>query len=210
MTEAEIREEQKLGTTSTRNTAFDYSGLENRSVWERWRNDVAFNQEDFDYFTRDEVTVGDLSSDEQGSGARKSEGKIALDLIPVRYWLQMWSRQLSVKEMGLVHAFAEWQERVGTAYEMMNCFKAEDLIGASKVLTYGADKYRAWNWAKGMPYSVPTGCILRHLEAIARGDLIDDESGESHWSHVVCNVMMLAWYEIHYTEGDDRPPVYRS
>ena len=73
------------------------------------------------------------------------------------------------------------------------------------VWQYGADKYAAWNWAKGMPWSVPYACALRHLFAWFRGERNDPESGCSHLAHVVCNVMMLLHFENGYPEGDDRP-----
>jgi len=155
-------------------------------------------------------TTGNLDSDDKGSGARKSAGKAQLDLIPIRYWLGAWDFYLVSEERTFMQELASWQERHTSAYELMGLFSYKELAGAAKVLAFGAKKYKAWNWAKGMPWSVPTGCILRHMQAIVDDELLDAESGEEHWMHVVCNVMMLAWYEVHYSEGDDRPPVFRT
>ena len=157
-----------------------------------------------------ECTTGNLDSDAKGSGARKSAGKAQLDLIPVRYWLGVWDFYMLSEERRLMHELASWQEGHTSAYEVMSLFTDKELTGAAKVLAFGAEKYKAWNWAKGMMWSVPTGCILRHMQAIVDDELIDGDSGEAHWSHVVCNVMMLAWYEVHYSEGDDRPPMFRT
>lgn len=33
--------------------------------------------------------------------------------------------------------------------------------------------------------------LYRHLNAIERGELVDDESGESHWAHVATNARSL-------------------
>jgi hypothetical protein len=77
---------------------------------------------------------------------------------------------------------------------------------AAKVFGYGAVKYAPWNWAKGMPWSVPVGCIGRHLLALLWGEELDKESGLPHRGHVGCNVMMLQHYAEHYTEGNDLPP----
>lgn len=81
-----------------------------------------------------------------------------------------------------------------------------DLIEASYVWQYGAKKYAAWNWAKGMAWSVPLGCISRHMMAILTGEQIDSESHYSHWAHIVCNILMLDHYSRYFQEGDDRPP----
>lgn len=75
-----------------------------------------------------------------------------------------------------------------------------------RVWMYGAKKYAAWNWTKGMAWSIPYACIIRHLYAwYWKGERNDPESGCSHLAHIVCNVMMLMHYERFYQEGDDRP-----
>lgn len=76
----------------------------------------------------------------------------------------------------------------------------------AKVWEYGKAKYAAWNWAKGMNWSVPYACALRHLAAWQKGEEIDPESGQSHLAHVMCNIRMLMLYSKTYKEGDDRPP----
>lgn len=76
----------------------------------------------------------------------------------------------------------------------------------ARVWEYGKAKYAAWNWAKGMNWSVPYACALRHLSAWQQGEEIDPESGQSHLAHVMCNIRMLMLYSKTYKEGDDRPP----
>jgi hypothetical protein len=76
----------------------------------------------------------------------------------------------------------------------------------ARVWMYGKQKYAAWNWAKGMPWSVPYACALRHLSAWQQGEDIDPESGQPHLAHVMCNLRMLMLYSRTYKEGDDRPP----
>jgi hypothetical protein len=75
----------------------------------------------------------------------------------------------------------------------------------ARVWEYGKRKYAAWNWAKGMPWSVPFACIQRHMAAWQRGEDNDPESGLPHMAHVACNVRMLLLYSKNYQEGDDRP-----
>ena len=80
------------------------------------------------------------------------------------------------------------------------------LKDCADVFEYGAEKYAAWNWAKGMDWSVPYACMLRHLEAWYRGEDTDPESGLPHLGHVMCNLIMLSHYAKNYKDGDDRPP----
>lgn len=76
----------------------------------------------------------------------------------------------------------------------------------ARVWMYGQQKYAAWNWAKGMAWSVPLACALRHLSAWQKGEELDPESGLPHLAHVMCNIRMLTLYAKTYPEGDDRPP----
>jgi len=76
----------------------------------------------------------------------------------------------------------------------------------ARVWSYGERKYAAWNWAKGMPWSVPLACALRHISAWQRGEENDEESGLPHLAHAMCNLRMLMLYSKTYPEGDDRPP----
>lgn len=75
----------------------------------------------------------------------------------------------------------------------------------ARVWMYGKRKYAAWNWAKGMDWSIPLACALRHLAAFQRGEDIDKESGLPHLAHAMCNLRMLTLYSYTYPEGDDRP-----
>jgi hypothetical protein len=74
----------------------------------------------------------------------------------------------------------------------------------ARVWMYGEKKYKRNNWKKGMKWSVPLACALRHLAAWQGGEDIDHESGETHLAHVMCNIRMLTLYAKSYPEGDDR------
>lgn len=80
----------------------------------------------------------------------------------------------------------------------------ETLFDEARVWMYGEKKYARFNWQKGMKWSVPLACALRHLAAWQRGEDLDPESGQPHLAHVMCNVRMLTYYAEHYPEGDDR------
>jgi hypothetical protein len=80
------------------------------------------------------------------------------------------------------------------------------LYDEARVWEYGMAKYKAWNWAKGMAWSIPYECALRHLAAWQAGEELDSESGLPHLAHAMCNLRMLTLYASTYKEGDDRPP----
>lgn len=67
--------------------------------------------------------------------------------------------------------------------------------GIARVMTFGAQKYDAWNWSKGISYSRVFAALLRHLFAWYRGEKFDPETGESHLYHAGCCLMFLASYE---------------
>ena len=114
--------------------------------------------------TLDSAVVGDVNSNEKGSGARFNGGKPDFSLLPL-------------------------------------CTLEDEV----KVWIYGKQKYAAWNWAKGMPWSVPLACLMRHMAAWQRGEENDPESGLPHLAHAQCNLRMLTLYARTYQEGDDRP-----
>lgn len=73
----------------------------------------------------------------------------------------------------------------------------------SKVLGFGAQKYAAHNWRKGLHKSRLIGAALRHLFAYLKGEDTDPETGLSHVAHAMCCCMFLLGLE-HRTELDDR------
>ena len=111
------------------------------------------------------MSIGDVTSDAKGSGARYNDNKPDYSLIPLA-----------------------------------------TLEDEARVWMYGKAKYAAWNWAKGMPWSVPFACLMRHMAAWQRGEECDPESGLPHLAHAMCNLRMLTLYAKTYKEGDDRPP----
>jgi hypothetical protein len=111
-----------------------------------------------------ETDIGDLESNEMGSGARNNSGKPDLSLIPMN-----------------------------------------TLFDEARVWEYGKKKYKEWNWVKGMEWSVPFACAMRHMAAWQSGEECDVESGLPHLAHAMCNLRMLTLYAKKYPQGDNRP-----
>ncbi len=81
------------------------------------------------------------------------------------------------------------------------------LAGVARIFQGGALKYQSWNWSKGGPYSTAFDCCQRHLiKWYYCGENLDEESGEHHIDHAICNLLMLKHFIQTYKEGDDRPP----
>jgi hypothetical protein len=155
-----------------------------------------------------DMAVGDINSNAKGSGARANGDKVPMDLIPVSVWRNKWRTAMSQSVdseqlLDIMYALEKWQEGEYKPLDKVLSFNC--LEGACRVFAYGAGKYAAWNWAKGMAWSVPLGCALRHMQAVLDGEFIDDESGLPHIDHVFSNIVMLDYFEKHYPEGDDRP-----
>jgi hypothetical protein len=65
------------------------------------------------------------------------------------------------------------------------------LEGLVRVLTHGAVKYAPENWRKVVPIERYYAALMRHLEAVRKGEMIDPDSGLLHMDHVMCNAMFL-------------------
>lgn len=76
----------------------------------------------------------------------------------------------------------------------MDLVPLDTVENMAKVLTMGAEKYGENNWQE-LPkfWSRYKAALLRHLAAIDKGELIDQESGLPHIDHVLCNAMFLSW-----------------
>lgn len=158
------------------------------------------------------MSVGDVTSNVRGSGARFNEGKPELDLIPPYIFQTIYQDKIQSLSEDFSVAISYVLEVLEMVYrgehhlleeslKMLNDWTPE----AARVFTYGKKKYAAWNWAKGMPWSVPVGCIMRHIVAILDGEEFDRESNWHHMAHVMCNLIMLYHFMLHYPEGNDLP-----
>lgn len=74
----------------------------------------------------------------------------------------------------------------------------------AKVMTYGEEKYAAYNWMEGFKWTLLTDAIDRHLTAFLCGEDNDPESGLPHLAHLACSVMMALENCYLHPELDDR------
>ncbi len=65
-------------------------------------------------------------------------------------------------------------------------------IRIAEVFAHGAAKYGKWNWRdKPVGLMAYVGAILRHTNAIRRGEDIDPESGLPHLAHIAATACIL-------------------
>lgn len=161
--------------------------------------------------------IGDISSNERGTGARFNDGKPPVGLLPLSVMADAIERTAdvpayvveAVRHVGLF----QFREDASNLYEALAFLCAATKLSiadlmceTARVLEHGRKKYAAWNWLKGMPWSVCFDCIGRHaLKMIDNAMAIDEESGYLHAAHIACNIIFLLTYIDHYPEGDDRP-----
>lgn len=86
----------------------------------------------------------------------------------------------------------------------MGLLEPEFLEGMANVLGFGASKYAAMNWKKGISSERLYGSLLRHITASMKGEDIDPESGLEHLHHAACNLMFLSWMIKNKPEMDNR------
>jgi hypothetical protein len=155
--------------------------------------------------------VGNIDSNEKGSGARYNSGKPDYSMLLLSDFAEYIASTVSSDFCDLTNVLfqlGEFQKthsavNLGTILQILG----DDAIEESTyVFTYGAKKYKAWNWAKGFNWSIPLACAVRHTMAIINGEEVDAESGRKHIGHIVCNVFMLIHCVQYYKEGNDLPP----
>ena len=89
-----------------------------------------------------------------------------------------------------------------TRFELVSPYFVE---GVAKILTFGAQKYDPYNWAKGMDYGRVLGALERHIADWKKGIDLDPETGESHLYHAACNLMFLSEFQrLGRTDLDNR------
>ncbi len=70
------------------------------------------------------------------------------------------------------------------------------LLKASEVFQHGAEKYSPWSWLDVHPWAPRYyASTIRHLFAWRRGERMDPDSGLSHLSHALTNLMIMVHLE---------------
>ena len=163
--------------------------------------------------------VGDVTSKKRGSGARYNTDKPRADLLDLSAISALAGRAAVSDDVVLaMHCLEEFRAGGGKNYEELECALAvlcEDdpsgsLFSAAAVQAYGAAKYAPGNWCKGMKWSVVFGCAARHAikALVARAEDVDEDSGQPHRAHLICNIMYLLHYTRNYPEGNDFVEAY--
>ncbi len=73
---------------------------------------------------------------------------------------------------------------------------AEEIV--AKVLTFGARKYKAYNWKNCTDTGRYLAAAHRHLNSILCGEELDPETDLPHIAHVLCNLMFLFTLGLNY------------
>jgi Domain of unknown function (DUF5664) len=94
--------------------------------------------------------------------------------------------------------------RYDTGKVRLDLVPVECVEAIAQVLTFGVEKYAAWNWAGGFKWSRIIGSLMRHLFAFLRGEKLDPETGLPHTWHLGANVFFLIWHEMYRPDLDDR------
>ena len=157
------------------------------------------------------MAVGDVNSSERGSGARYNDGKPDLSLIPLDIiarsfdgWAPFVSRDIgaSLTALGKFQRTGEVKQ-LDDAIALVRGYWTD----CAQVFEYGKKKYAAWNWAKGMAWSIPLACAARHaVKVLYLEEEYDAESGQRHAGHYLANLVMLRTFIDTFPEGNDLPP----
>lgn len=96
----------------------------------------------------------------------------------------------------------------------MDLVPPEIIFAIADILTFGAEKYSARNWEKGMTWGRPFAALMRHMwawwggrgptsKSFLFGDL-DEETKRSHLWHAACCIAFLVTFEERGIGEDDR------
>lgn len=78
-------------------------------------------------------------------------------------------------------------------YSLLSLWAMEPAV---RVLMMGAEKYARNNWKLFGKNDLPRfeAAILRHVAAIENGTPIDQESGQPHMAHILCEAMFWLYH----------------
>lgn len=93
----------------------------------------------------------------------------------------------------------------GMKPERMELIPPEAMAEMARVYAHGAEKYAAFNWLKGYPWSWSVGALARHLNRYQAGERRDMDSGRHHLAHVMFHCATLMEFERLGRGTDDLP-----
>ncbi len=154
------------------------------------------------------------------SGVKFNQGKPSdLHLIPLTVLAPLFPAHMHALACAL-HGWARRGVASPALLEAVRGSRGEGATGpiileALGPLQYGREKYAAYNWEKGLPFTAVSDAGLRHALGVpydseGRPTTHDPESGLNHVEHLVCNVMFAACLSLHNLSGklegiDNRP-----
>ena len=83
----------------------------------------------------------------------------------------------------------------------------EILLEVAEIFAFGAEKYGENNWRDdggSTGYGRTYSSIQRHLNAFWMGEDQDSESGKSHLTHAITQLIILRVHQLEHPEMDDR------
>ena len=85
-------------------------------------------------------------------------------------------------------------KKYDTGKSRMDLVPLDTIEAVGRILGMGAQKYGENSWQELSDFwKRYKGALLRHLAAIDKGELNDQESGLPHIDHVLCNAIFLSW-----------------
>jgi len=79
-----------------------------------------------------------------------------------------------------------------------------------KVLEFGANKYAANNWQKGLHKKEILESTQRHLIKLFQDEEVDQESQLHHAGHIMCNMMFYLYHDRHSSFVSERNNPFKN
>lgn len=98
----------------------------------------------------------------------------------------------------------------GQKPEQLGALDAMALMEVARVAGFGAEKYEAFNYLKGYPYSWSYNALQRHLHEFWMGRDYDEESGLLHLAHAAWHCLALISFTMRELGTDDRYRIDRA
>lgn len=176
--------------------------LQNKPSWDKapvWAIELAQDSDGRWYFYADTPTAGHTAWRIEGTGYNELGGcgvalgdwRDTLERRPEMYKAtpQIDTSSDRVRETGKSIPIGH---KADHGKPIMGAIPPHAELAVARVLTFGAEKYARDGWQAVENAEVRyMDAALRHLNAHRRGELVDDESGESHLAHAACCILFM-------------------